>query len=400
MLSSGLWWSFLLSSPILYWLLPQKVRAAALAFMSFALLMFYAPGDIAMLAALASFIYLAHAARPSENILIDFAAKLGKSIWPLIIILAFFFWQKYLPSVLMAFSHQVSFLEIAIPLGISYFTFKLLHYSMENGRGNLPEHGYADFASYMFLAPIFTAGPIERFNHYLEHRSDRFEWIFVQEGLLRIGQGLVKKFVFAAVVWKLLVQTTGGDFGTLVASLDTIPVWKVWAALFLALAYSYFDFAGYSDIAIGSSRLFGLRIMENFNMPFLARSLRDFWQRWHMTLASWVLTYVYMPLVGRTRNPYASIILAFAVVGVWHAAWPAHWLFWGLWHGVGLAILIWWTQQFQKRRSRFLKKKPVVFVGWLITMLYVAMSEAFPMLYGIGSLSDSFRILLACFGIA
>ena len=399
MITTPLWWSFLIISPVVYWLLPVTVRAAALALMSFGLLMYYAPLDIASLAVLATIIFAAHKIPKDSGPLASAVARIGQSHWPMIVILAYFFWTKYLPSIMMALSHQASFLDLVIPLGISYFTFKLLHYSIERKRGTLPEHSYADFAAFMFLAPIFTAGPIERFDHFLQNRATRFEWDFIFEGLTGIAQGLVKKFVFGLVAFELLERYSGGDFGTLAANLETVPTAQIWACLFLALAYSYFDFSAYSDIAIGSSRLFGLRIMENFNMPFLARSLRDFWQRWHMTLASWVLTYVYMPLVGHTRNPFVSIVVTFAVVGVWHAAWPLHWLFWGLWHGIGLAILIWWTRLFQKRRSKFLQRKPVRLAGWAITMIYVAMSEAFPSLYGLAPLSDAFRILFAAFGL-
>ncbi|WP_458879622.1 MBOAT family O-acyltransferase [Arenibacterium sp. CAU 1754] len=315
------------------------------------------------------------------------------------IILVYFFWTKYLPSIMLALGHQVSFLDLAIPIGISYFTFKILHYSIERGRGTLPAHGFSDFAAFMFLAPIFTAGPIERFDHFLANKAEDFQWDFVFEGLLRIAQGLVKKFVLAVVALELLERSTGGDFGTLVENLENVSVVQVWACLFLALLFSYLDFSAYSDIAIGSSRLFGLTIMENFNLPFLSHSLRNFWQRWHMTLASWVLTYIYMPLVGHTRNPYLSIIICFGVVGLWHVAWPPHWLFWGLWHGFGLAALIWWTQLFQKRRSKFLRRGWVRVAGWAITMFYVALSEAFPTLYGVAPLSDAFRIVFAAFGI-
>lgn len=399
MITTPVWWLFLIGAPLLYWLTPLRTRSGLLAALSFALLLSFAPIDIALMAALASFVYVAHALPAKRNGIAGWIARLGTSPWPIAIVLAYFVWSKYLPALLDALGHKASFFDLFLPLGISYFTFKLLHYTLERRRGTLPVHGFADFAAFMFLAPIFTAGPIERFGHFLGHRETIFRWDFVFEGLVRIAQGLVKKFLLAVIVLELLEKIAGQDFSILLADIGAMPAWKIWLCLFLALGYSYLDFAAYSDIAIGSSRLFGLRIAENFNMPFLAMSLREFWQRWHMTLASWVLTYVYMPLVGQTRNPYWSIILTFAVVGIWHAAWPVHWVLWGLWHGIGLAILIWWTQLFRKRRSKALQKPVMRFAGWVLTMFYAAGSEAFATLAGLAPASDSFRILLASVGL-
>jgi len=399
MITTTQWWAFLLFSPIVYWLLPAKWRAGVLALMSFCLLMVYAPLDIAVLAVIATLVFGVHHAPADGPKPLAFFSRLAASPMLLMLILAYFFWAKYLPAFSLIFTLQASVLDLVIPLGISYFTFKLLHYSIEKNRGTLPEHSYVDFASYMFLAPIFTAGPIERFEHYIEHRATKFEIDFVFEGLLRIAQGLVKKFVFGLIVLELLQRSPGGDTFELVEKIDTLTPLQIWATLSLTSLYIYLDFAAYSDIAIGSSRLFGLRIMENFNLPFMSKSLREFWQRYHMTLASWVLTYIYMPAVARTRNPFAAIVISFGVVGLWHAAWPAHWFLWGLWHGIGLAILLWWTRLFQKRRSKFLRKKPVQFLGWAITMLFVILGDTFPALYGHGTILDAFAIMLAAIGL-
>lgn len=389
MITTPLWWAFLLVSPLLYWLLPDKLRAGTLAIMSFGLLMIYAPVDIGLMALLASAVYYAHYVAEGYYRVPAILIHLARSPWPVLIVLIYFFCFKYLPSLMQIFGQHLSVLDFAVPLGISYFSFKLLHYTIERGRGTLPNHGFVDFASYMFLAPIFTAGPIERFEHYLHHRENSFKIDFVFEGLVRIGHGLVKKFVLGTLVFNLLTRVSGGDFLDILNNINSMSPGQIWAALYLSLLYSYLDFSAYSDIAIGSSRLFGLRISENFNLPFLSRNLREFWQRWHMTLASWVLTYIYMPVVGRTRNPYISILVTFAVVGLWHVAWPLHWLLWGLWHGFGLVILIWWGRFLQKRKYKFMKTKFGHVLGWIITMSYVALSEVFPALYGQASSSNS-----------
>ena len=400
MISSGLWWAFVVLSPIGYWLMPQKIRTGALALVSFAVLMYYAPADIATLAALATFVYLSHQYSTETEGLLGQFARIGRSPIPLFTVIAYFLYSKYLPSVMLVWGREASFLDFAIPIGISYFTFKLLHYSIERGRGNIDHHSFVDFGAYMFLPQIFVAGPIERFDHFIANRGQKFEWLFAQEGIQRIFQGLVKKFVIAASVSIILDRLFDGGSVGIAENVEDYAFYMIWIALFLEVAYVYFDFAGYSDIAIGASRLLGFNIMENFNVPYRATSLRDFWARWHMTLASWVLTYVYLPLVAQTRNPYSSIIAAFAVVGAWHAAWPIHWVIWGLWHGVGLAVIIWWTQQFRKRRSKFLQRPVSVFFGRVITLCYVALGGVFVSFYEDGSLMAPLRVIAGALGLA
>ena len=398
MITTPLWWGFLLISPAIYWLLPLSLRAGAIAAMSFGILLTYAPVDMAVLGALALAVYAAHSASEDGPYYQSFVHKIARSPWLILMVLAYFVWAKYVPSIMLALGRKASLLDLAIPLGISYFTFKLLHYSIERSRGHLPDHNLSDYASYMFLAPIFTAGPIERFDHYMENRATEFEMKFLYEGSFRIAQGLVKKFVLGVIVLEMLQRSPGGDPVDFMDRLGTLGPMEIWPSLLLTSFFIYLDFSAYSDIAIGSSRLFGLRIMENFNLPFMSKSLKEFWQRYHMTLASWVLTYIYMPMVARTRNPYVAIILSFAVVGIWHKAWPLHWFLWGLAHGLGLAAMLWWTRQFQKRRSKFLAKKPMRVIGWAMTMAFVALSDVFPTLYGHGSVTDVFRIMFAAVG--
>jgi alginate O-acetyltransferase complex protein AlgI len=220
----------------------------------------------------------------------------------------------------------------------------------------------------------------------------------VVEGITRITQGPVKKFVLGALVWASMERLAGGEVGTFVANVGDFSIAVVWAYLFLSLAYFYFDFSAYSDIAIGASRLFGLRIMENFNFPFLSTSLADFWRRWHMTLANFCRAYIYMSLIGLTRNPHVAIIGTFAALGAWHAASSA-WLLWGIWNGVGLSVLLLWSRFAAKRKIQFFKTKIGNLTGWAATMAFVALGESLTLPYQNGSLWDSFRILAKAFGI-
>lgn len=391
------WWVFLAGLPALYWLAPVEWRTWILTAASLVLLSLYAFWDLTLMVALGAFIYAAFRIDP-ETAPRPLAAMAGTT-WPAWIVLSYFGVFKYVPELAAAVSGDGGPFALAVPLGVSYFSFKLLHYAIEMRRGGLAPHGPGDFASWLFLAPIFTAGPIERFDHYMAHReAQSFESRFLVEGSLRIAIGLVKKFVFGVLVLEMLVRLSGGGLAALSADPGSIPVWQLWGVLLLTLAFIYFDFSAYSDIAIGSSRLFGLTIMENFNFPFLATSLQNFWQRWHMSLAHWCRSYIYMGMIGFTRNPYRAVLATFVVMGLWHSASP-HWIAWGLWHGLGLTFLLWWSRFSAQRKLTFMKTRPGAIVGWAATMGYVSLGGAFAALHGQAPISASFALVAAAFGI-
>ena len=401
MITAPLWWAFILLGPAAFWLTPERWRLRALAGSSIALLAYFDWESIAWMTFMAGAVFAAHSADPEGGKVERMLCRIGRSPWPVFATLAYLAATKYLPAFALAFGGQKSLLELAIPLGVSYFSFKLIHYTIERRRENLPQHGLDEFICFMFLAPIFTAGPIERFEHFHQYRetqpsTDMFVW-----GGLRICAGLVKKFVLAVVLVETIGVIGAEDISTFVENLSQVHTWQIWAYLLLSLAYIYLDFSAYSDIAIGTSRLFGLRILENFNFPFLACNLQDFWTRWHMTLAGWCRTYIYMTIVGVTRNPYRAIIATFCVMGLWHAGWPAHWIFWGLWHGAGLAALLAWTRLWPRRRApRPIAASGVTLptLGTVATLCYVALGGAFPLLYGHLPVSASFRLLFGAFG--
>lgn len=400
MIQTSTWWGFLALGPLVYWLLPQRWRTLALAAASLALLAVFAFYDVLAMLALGLIVFAAFRvpARLTANLPQPIISALS-SPWPIWLVFLYFLWSKYLPALLHVFSGG-GVGPVLVPLGVSYFSFKLLHYAIEQRRGNFPAHGLEDFVTWLFLAPIFTAGPIERFEHFLREREiSRFQTRFLTEGILRIAQGLVKKFVLGRIVLELTENLAGktGVAGIAMSDVTSSPA-MIWSVLFLTLAYVYLDFSGYSDIAIGSSRLFGLKIMENFDMPLLATNLQNFWQRWHMTLASWCRTYIYMSMIGLTRNPYVAVIATFATMGLWHAADP-HWLAWGLWHGLGLAWMMFWGQLVRKRKLRFFNTKAGSVIGWVLTISYVALGGSFTVLYDKAPITDSFRLIGMAFAM-
>jgi alginate O-acetyltransferase complex protein AlgI len=222
-----------------------------------------------------------------------------------------------------------------IPLGLSYFTFKLIHYAIEMARGSIRDRSLPHFLAWMFLFPAFSAGPIERFDHFLANREHALRLQSLVEGFTRIIAGIIKKFIFAEILLRPAFDYASE--GLLVQNLRKTPAWSVWLSATAVYLYLYMDFSAYSDIAIGGSRLFGLRLMENFNFPIIAANAADLWKRWHITLAGWCQSYIYMPVLGFTRNPYAAVYSTFIVIGLWHEA-SVPWLIWGLYHATGVVL--------------------------------------------------------------
>ena len=397
MIQQGIWWLYLGITPIVYWLLPHRYRPWFLGSVSLALLAIFVRYDLILMVALAVFVYYGpklNAARWPH-----WAIMAGRSTLPTWAVLVYFMVTKYTPSIAKLFAGQATFFDIAVPLGVSYFSFKLIHYTIENRRGNLPAHSLGEYVSWLFLAPIFTAGPIERFDHFLYYREDqKFEFRFIREGVERITIGIVKKFMLGMIVIEAMQKTGTANLVEMAYAIGDYSALQIWAILFLSFLYIYLDFSAYSDIAIGSSRLFGFRIIENFYFPFLAVSLPDLWLRWHISLAYWVRTYIYMSIVGMTRNPYLAVIVSFTTMGAWHALSP-HWVIWGVWHGCGLAVCSGWYRFSSKRKIKFFRTRIGTASARVLTMSFVALGGAFPALHGVAPVDLSFKIILHAFGL-
>lgn len=314
------------------------------------------------------------------------------SIVILIACLAFF---KYLPA-FGRLADGYRFADIILPLGISYFTFKLIHYALERSRNALPEHSFGEYLSFVFLVPIFTAGPIQRFDWFVNQKAERWENAFAVEGLTRIAHGLIKKFVFGAMIFWALQKITGGGVTHLLEHLQGVSTPRVAAFLVLSYLYVYMDFAGYTDIAIGTSRLFGLRIVENFNFPIFAPNIGDLWKRWHMSLANWCQTYIYMPMLGITRNPYLAVFCSFTVMGLWHSA-SLNFVCWGLYNASGVAVYQWFKQTARKNKWAFVKTRLFGGFKYPLTFMFFSGSFAFTMTDGKAGIWGAIRLLAKCF---
>lgn len=266
------------------------------------------------------------------------------------------------------------FLPSLPPLGISFFTFEFVHYLFEIKRGGEPIRNPLKFLLFSIFFPSLVAGPIKRYTQFLPslvQGSQRLLASNVAQGLQRIAVGYAKKLCIADNLTFVIDQYQ--------SSYSSLGIGYRWAFMIALAARILADFSGYTDIAVGFARLLGVRLPENFDWPYLARNLQDFWQRWHISLTSWIRDYIYIPLGGnrlglvrRTLNG----ILAFAICGLWHgAAW--HFIFWGLFHGFGLGLCATYKKIPGVGRvlAAIFSKEPLS--RWFITQLYVGIGWFF-----------------------
>lgn len=313
-----------------------------------------------------------------------------------ILICGIFFYlgfYKYIPVLLQYIAGNSLNSNIYLPLGISYFSFKLIHYLIEYGRNNFRAHTLFEFLTYIFLFPVFTAGPIERFDHFQNNNLSKNRKQDLIEGSTRIIYGLIKKFIISGAILTSLLNYNTAE--SILIRIEEIEQYKLWGFFLITYLIIYIDFSAYSDIAIGSARLMGFKIMENFNWPILATNIAQLWQRWHMTLSGWCQNYVYLPSIGLTRNPYLAVLATFLAVGLWHGG-ALNWIAWGLYQGFGVSAYVAWTRLLRRRRIK-LQANPVSRVTAIIaTNFWMAGSFAFTMTYTDGSwsnVSDAIRLL-------
>jgi len=263
----------------------------------------------------------------------------------------------------------------APPLAVSFFTFEFVHYLYEVHRGGEPIRSPLKFVLFAIFFPSLVAGPIKRYTQFLPSleaaaKAQATEENFA-EGVRRMGVGFFKKVVLADNL-TLYIEANQPHFFESGLS----DRWFIVGAIALRIL---FDFSGYSDIAIGCARLIGIRLPENFNRPYAARNLQDFWQRWHISLSSWIRDYVYIPLGGNRHGPVRKVcngLLAFALCGLWHGpAW--HFVVWGLLHGAGLTLCATYERipLAGPAAAKIFQKEPLaalvltqlyVWLGWLV----------------------------------
>lgn len=266
--------------------------------------------------------------------------------------------------------------NIALPIGISFYTFQALSYVVDVYRGDIKvQRNVFNLALYISFFPQLIAGPIVKYHDVcgqIESRSCTLEKNAY--GIKRFTYGLAKKMLLA----NTFAASVDAMMGMPLERLGTVSVWM------MALLYSlqiYFDFSGYSDMAIGLGKMFGFDFMENFNYPYLSASVKEFWRRWHISLSTWFKEYLYIPLGGSRRGKartYENLLIVFFATGIWHGA-GANFVIWGLYHGFFLIL----ERAFL---GRILEKNPFKILNHIYTMLVVLLGWV---LFRAESISDA-----------
>ena len=266
---------------------------------------------------------------------------LVSSVTSSMLLLGFFKYSDFfLQNINSLFGAGIPLLGIALPIGISFFTFQTLSYTIDVYRGNAKvQKSFVRLATYVALFPQLIAGPIVRYTTVEEDLAERTHSVNkFGEGVTRFTIGLAKKVLIANVLYEFIETFRASD------DKSVVFYWMYGIAFSLHI---YFDFSGYSDMAIGLGKIFGFRFLENFDYPYISRSVSEFWRRWHMSLGSWFRDYVYIPLGGNRVSTMRWIFNTLVV-----------WLFTGFWHGAAWTFIVWglYFAAFLLLEKFFLKK--------------------------------------------
>jgi len=275
----------------------------------------------------------------------------------------------------------------ALPLGLSFYLFRLIHYAIEVYKGNLKKLSFKVFNTYMLYLPVIVVGPIIRIDDWQrEVKRRRWDARLFSAGLERILYGLVKVVVLGNYVFSIKLA----DY------IESLSVNQIWLANYLdCVRYagnSYMQFAGYTDVAVGFSMLLGLKIAENFDYPFLAKNINDFWKRWHISLSQWCRDYIFSPIASSTRLPWVAILTSMLVLGLWHEL-SLRYILWAVFHGSGIVI---WNvyRKYVKLDFDGLRKNIYDAIGVFVTLNFVIISFAWVKEESIASSIKVFMVLI------
>ncbi|MBC7998722.1 MAG: MBOAT family protein, partial [Leptolyngbya sp.] len=329
---------FLPATLILYWTLPHRFRVPMLLIASYLFYMSWNSTLVLLIIAMTVFNYFLGdvLSRATSHKKLVF----GIGIVANLACLSYFKYSNFFVNSANGLLHLVGAptysvtLNIILPLGISFFVFEFIHYLFDIYRGSKPLKSFALFGLFAAFFPTQIAGPIKRYDDFsaqmVEEKKLKLEYF--DEGVPLIIIGLAKKILIAnnlAILVDMMANTIS-SYGAL----------ELWIFSFAFSFQVYFDFSGYTDIARGSSILFGYRIPINFNLPFIAANTSDLWNRWHISLSHWLRDYLFRPLGGTKRNRLTvdrALILTMTLGGLWHgASW--NFVIWGLYFGLCLAI--------------------------------------------------------------
>lgn len=258
------------------------------------------------------------------------------------------------------------------PLGLSVMTFQAVSYTVDRYRRQLDTGAWPHYAVYMTFFPHLAAGPILRASDFVNQIVNRSDVSSddIREGLWRIVRGLVKKLILSDVIAKAGVDPIFTD----PASFSSL---EIQIALLAYTFQIYLDFSGYTDVVIGSARLLGLKLPENFNRPYHASSIAEYWRRWHMSLSAWVTQYVYYPLGGSRVERwkiYRNVMISILLLAVWHGV-TLNFLLYGLLHGTAVCMNRWLRFQLWWQAWTVTYEKRIQIAGWIATFSFVVVAR-------------------------
>ncbi|MDD3362449.1 MAG: MBOAT family protein [Hespellia sp.] len=378
---------FLPITLVLYYIVPDKFRNYILLITS---LFFYAWGEPVYIVLMILSILFNYACGLDIGNHADDPVMAKRGIISAVVvnlaILGFFKYYGFLiGSINAILPFDIPYRELSLPIGISFYTFQAMSYVIDVYRKKVqPQKSLISFAVYVSMFPQLIAGPIVRYADIEKQLRNRSIGINkFGDGIFFFIRGLAKKVILANTVGAIYTTISGLDFGTY----SVLTAWIGCAAYTFQI---YFDFGGYSDMAIGLGKMFGFEFLKNFDYPYTALSITDFWRRWHISLSTWFREYVYIPLGGNRkgkRRTMINIMIVWGLTGLWHgAAW--NFLAWGLYYGIFLLL-----EKFVY--GRYIEKLPKV-LRHIYTLVLVMVGWVF---FSSASLADAVRYIGIMFGI-
>ena len=371
---------FLPTIIILYFITPKKYRNYILLIFSIIFYMYGEPKYVILMLVEILVAYfgalLIDKYKSKEIFLITIIIHIG-------LLCVFKYTDLFIGTINSIFKTNISFLNIALPIGISFYTFQILSYVIDVYRGKVKvQRNILKLATYVSLFPQLIAGPIVRYETICDELDNRDETIEkFSLGIRRFIIGLAKKVLIANML---------GELCTKFSLVDERSVLFYWIFAISYMLQVYFDFSAYSDMAIGLGKMFGFTFLENFNYPFISKSITEFWRRWHISLSSWFKDYVYIPLGGSRKGTLKlvrNILIVWFLTGIWHGA-AYNFIIWGLFIGVFLVIEKLWLSKYISKLPKFLRNIYVLFIIMISFIMFNA-----------GSINEAFFNIKGLFGL-
>lgn len=350
-----------------YFVVPKKLRNAVLFIAS---LIFYAWGEpiyivIMLFSTIVDYTHglLVSRFKKSGDIKKAKLVVASSMIINLSLLCFFKYSDFFISNINTLFDAGIPLLKMALPIGISFYTFQTMSYTIDVYRGQAEaQRNIISFGAYVALFPQLIAGPIVQYKTIATQLNHRIESVdMFSDGVSRFMMGLGKKVLLANNIGFLWNQISNMD-------LQTLPTVTAWIGIVAFSFQIYFDFSAYSDMAIGLGKMFGFTFLENFNYPYMSKSITEFWRRWHISLGTWFREYVYIPLGGNKKGfgkQIRNILIVWLLTGIWHgASW--NFIAWGVYFGIILII----EKLFL---LRYLEKSPI-FIQRIYTLIVVLFS--------------------------